>query len=104
MPAERFPAIELVPKKETQLLDFLSSNEESDGRGIVIAVLDQGKMVHLRLFSERFMLHKLCEILIYQKCKKFKFWSGLIKSAGTPMDTYTICDSVAIKKKKTVIL
>ena len=58
MPAERFPAIELVPKKETQLLDFLSSNEESDGRGIVIAVLDQGKMVHLRLCSERFMLHK----------------------------------------------
>ena len=47
MPAERFPAIELVPKRETQLLDFLSSNEESDGRGIVIAVLDQGKMVHL---------------------------------------------------------
>ena len=43
MPAERFPAIELVPKRETQLLDFLSSNEESDGRGIVIAVLDQGK-------------------------------------------------------------
>ena len=47
MPAERFPAIELVPKRETQLLDFLSSNEESDGRGIVIAVLDQGKMFHL---------------------------------------------------------
>ena len=46
MPAERFPAIELVPKRETQLLDFLSSKEESDGRGIVIAVLDQGKMVH----------------------------------------------------------
>ena len=57
MPAERFPAIELVPKRETQLLDFLSSNEESDGRGIVIAVLDQGKMVHLGLFSERFMLY-----------------------------------------------
>ena len=50
MPAERFPAIELVPKRETQLLDFLSSNEESDGRGIIIAVLDQGKMVHLILF------------------------------------------------------
>ena len=44
MPAERFPAIELVPKRETQLLDFLASNEKSDGRGIVIAVLDQGKM------------------------------------------------------------
>ena len=55
MPAERFPAIELVPKRETQLLDFLSSNKESDGRGIVIAVLDQGKMVPLRLFSERSM-------------------------------------------------
>ena len=51
MPAERFPAIELVPKRETQLLDFLASNEKSDGRGIVIAVLDQGKMVHLGLFS-----------------------------------------------------
>ena len=49
MPSVRFPAIELVPKRETQLLDFLSSNEESDGRGIVIAVLDQGKMVHLIL-------------------------------------------------------
>ena len=59
MPAVRFPAIELVPKRETQLLDFLSSNEESDGRGIVIAVLDQGKMVHLILFSERSMLHRL---------------------------------------------
>ena len=58
MPAERFPAIELVPKRETQLLDFLSSNEESDGRGIVIAVLDQGKMVHRRNFSERTMLHR----------------------------------------------
>ena len=44
MPAERFPAIELVPKRETQLLDFLASNETSDGRGIVIAVLDQGKI------------------------------------------------------------
>ena len=44
MPAERFPAIELVPKRETQLLDFLASNEKSDGCGIVIAVLDQGKM------------------------------------------------------------
>ena len=54
MPAERFPAIELVPKRETQLLDFLSSNEDSDGRGIVIAVLDQGRMVHLiPWFSER---------------------------------------------------
>ena len=44
MPAVRFPAIELVPKRETQLLDFLASNETSDGRGIVIAVLDQGKI------------------------------------------------------------
>ena len=45
MPAERFPAIELVPKRETQLLDFLASNEKSDGREIVIAVLDQGKTI-----------------------------------------------------------
>ena len=52
MPAERFPAIELVPKRETQLLDFLSSNIESDGRGIVIAVLDQGKMIHLIFFPK----------------------------------------------------
>ena len=59
MPVERFPAIELVPKRETQLLDFLSANEKSDGRGIVIAVLDQGKMVHLRLFSERSMVHTM---------------------------------------------
>ena len=53
MPAERFPAIELVPKRETQLLNFLSSNEESDGRGIVIAVLDQGKMVYLSYEKKR---------------------------------------------------
>ena len=56
MPVERFPAIELVPKRETQLLDFLASNEQSDGRGIVIAVLDQGKMVHFNLFSANYSL------------------------------------------------
>ena len=56
MPAERFPAIELVPKRETQLLDFLASNEKSDGRGIVIAVLDQGKMVQFKLFSANYSL------------------------------------------------
>ena len=65
MPAERFPAIELVPKRETQLLDFLASNEKSDGRGIVIAVLDQGKMVHRRHFSERSMLHGQCKFPIF---------------------------------------
>ena len=62
MPAERFPAIELVPKRETQLLDFLSSNEESDGRGIVIAVLDQGKNGSFHtFFSEMSLLHRLCK-------------------------------------------
>ena len=72
MPAERFPAIELVPKRETQLLDFLSSNEESDGRGIIIAVLDQGKMVDLILFSDKSMLHEQCEIPIFRKCYDLK--------------------------------
>ena len=66
MPAERFPAIELVPKRETQLLDFLSSNEESDGRGIVIAVLDQGKMFISYFFSEMSMLHVQCKIPIFR--------------------------------------
>ena len=32
----------MVPKQEVQLLDFLASHPEKDGRGIVIAVLDQG--------------------------------------------------------------
>ena len=31
-----------MPKKEVQLLDFLNENPELDGRGITLAVLDQG--------------------------------------------------------------
>ena len=42
MPMERFPIVDLVPKKETQVLDFLAENEDSDGRGVVIAILDDG--------------------------------------------------------------
>jgi len=32
----------LVPKQEVQLLDFLEKHPEKDGRGVVIAILDQG--------------------------------------------------------------
>ena len=39
---QMFPAVDMVPKQEVQLLDFLASHPEKDGRGVVIAVLDQG--------------------------------------------------------------
>merc|ERR1711970_369681 len=42
MPAQVFPKVDLVPKQEVQLLDFLEKHPEKDGRGVVIAVLDQG--------------------------------------------------------------
>ena len=37
-----FPKVDLVPKQEVQLLDFLEKHPEKDGRGVVIAILDQG--------------------------------------------------------------
>ena len=42
MPSQVFPSIDLVPKKEVQLLDWLQDHPEKDGRGITIAILDQG--------------------------------------------------------------
>ena len=42
MPSQIFPSEDLVPKKEVQLLDWLADNPTKDGRGITIAVLDQG--------------------------------------------------------------
>ena len=42
MPSQVFPSVDLVPKKEVQLLDWLQDHPEKDGRGITIAVLDQG--------------------------------------------------------------
>lgn len=37
-----FPSIHLCPKNETGVLNFLSKNPDSDGRGITIAVFDSG--------------------------------------------------------------
>ena len=42
MPSQVFPSVDLVPKKEVQLLEWLQDHPEKDGRGITIAVLDQG--------------------------------------------------------------
>ena len=42
MPSQVFPSVDLVPKKEVQLLDWLQDHPEKDGRGITIAILDQG--------------------------------------------------------------
>ena len=39
---QMFPAVDMVPKQEVQVLEFLASHPEKDGRGVVIAVLDQG--------------------------------------------------------------
>jgi hypothetical protein len=38
-----FPISGLLPKKSTRVLDFLDKNQNYDGRGILIAILDTGK-------------------------------------------------------------
>lgn len=42
MSANDFPAIDLVPKKETRAIDFLTQYPNYDGRGVRIGVLDTG--------------------------------------------------------------
>jgi tripeptidyl-peptidase-2 len=41
-PNFEFPFDELLPKKTTQVADFLSKHPEYDGRGVVIAIMDSG--------------------------------------------------------------
>ena len=70
MPSQIFPSEDLVPKKEVQLLDWLADNPTKDGRGITIAVLDQGcdpGAYGLRpdfkyIFNSFFLLETLIEI------------------------------------------
>ena len=93
MPAERFPAIELVPKRETQLLDFLSSNEESDGRGIVIAVLDQGKNGSSQIF-----FRKVYAARTMQSSELSKLIRLEIKLPVLTRTLIRFCDSVTLRK------
>jgi hypothetical protein len=37
----------LLPKVETQGYDFLKKNPTMDGRGVVVAVLDTGQILHI---------------------------------------------------------
>lgn len=42
VPCEEFPVWGLLPKKDTEVVTFLSKYPDYDGRGTIIAIFDSG--------------------------------------------------------------